>query len=155
MLALFNCVEVQAANYSSYEGNISSTYLDMLSRYNVPVTDDYVVFRGSQYDYYLIYGDLVLTDNVFSGSGTVVCISQVHDNSYSNYYSIETFEDNNIYLYCSDRLVYSSLGLYPSMYDSHYYILFTICFVLVILLIISLVRPLFNFVNRNRKGVIS
>lgn len=151
-LAIFTSGEVQAATYTTYDGNISTTYIDMFDGMSIPMGDDYVVFRGTQYQYYLFYGDIELVGSSFSGSGTLVTITQETNSGYGSYYSINTTEDNNFLLNASDKVVYSSLGSYPSMYDEDYYFQGIILLLLAIIVISNIIRPIFAFNLRFRNG---
>ena len=109
---------VQAANYTAYDGNISSTYTtyfrDILA--NAPLTDNYVYFRDSQNGYTMVVGklDYVNGSFVLLEKGTIYHIDS-NGSNYNNYYSY-TVDDIEIFNLITDgKIVYSDLGNFPQL----------------------------------------
>lgn len=100
---------------SPYAGTISSTILDIFDRLSVRVAYgyDYVMFRGSQYDYYLFAGDVVLDGDKFIGQG--LDCWHLYTGQYNNAgYDVSFLSGLSLRLSVSaDDLVYSSIAPYP------------------------------------------
>lgn len=144
-----------ASAASVYEGTMSSTFISIAEDINISVVDDYVFFRSGQYSYILIVGDLQFSDGNFSLINTGSCyeITQVNGTGYSsNYYSYSVSEISSYTVETNGILVYSNLGDYPTLSNTGDVYVFLICFVFSVFCIGSLIRPLFNFVLRSRKG---
>lgn len=94
---------------SAYNGSFNSTaynYFQSILMKNVGV--NYVAFRGSQYNYYLFYGDnLSLNGSTFSGSGltSVLYRTQSGDNTVT----INT--NDSLSINAGTAFIYSNLGV--------------------------------------------
>ncbi len=107
-----------AAAYTIYDGNISSSQLqyfrDLLPK--VEVSDDYIVFRSSQYEYIMITGDLNIEDSfchMESEKGTEYRIYT--SNQYNSVYQIKKSEIQSFSLILDNNIIYSNLGIYPTL----------------------------------------
>ena len=113
-----------AIDYSVYNSSISETYQEYFKRVLTKNTfnTDYVCFRGSNTRYYLFYGDtldIVGTYIISNSSVNGVVIDTVNlSGSLSNYNSIDFIEVDKLKVSCDDKIVYSSLGNYPTLYES-------------------------------------
>lgn len=104
-----------ATTYSPYNGSISTQIITYFEDILVKVSpsSDYVVFRGDQYDYYLVYGDLELNGVVFSGSGAVDVVRINTNSGYNTTYNLSSFTDSSFRLNAGDYICYSNLGHFP------------------------------------------
>lgn len=145
-----------ASATSVYEGTISSTYTTIAEQINISPGDDYVFFRSDQYVYILVSGEFDFTDGVFTLSdsgGKVYTITQVTGSGYSSsYYSYSVSDVTTYTVETNGILVYSNLGGYPSLNNNSDVYSFITMFVVIVVALCALIRPLFNFVMRNRKG---
>lgn len=127
---------------SVYDGSISTTILQYFKdvAYRLPVGTDYVFWRNGQYDYRLVYGDIIMNGNNFSGSSC-------------NYYSYNsnnaTFNgglEGNFSLNTGGRLVYTSLaGKYPALIQGvNSNALDALLFVAVLGLLLGIVRTFYQ-----------
>lgn len=111
---LLLCFVVPAgASYEPYEGTVSSTYVTLFANILEKHTKaDYVVFRGGQYEYILVYGELILTGKKIAGEDVdivTVNTSSSYNSTQSLTFGIEpTFELN-----VGNSIIYSNLGDYP------------------------------------------
>lgn len=101
-------VSASSVSGSAYNGSFNSTaynYFQSIVLKNAGV--NYVAFRGSQYNYYLFYGDnLSLNGSTFSGSGltSVLYRTQSGDNTVS----INT--NDSLSINAGTAFIYSNLG---------------------------------------------
>jgi hypothetical protein len=105
------------ANYNTYYGSISSTYLEFMRGFlpKLGFREHYVASRTSQYDYIFAYGEkLTYSGGRFTGTGiTVITWNTYNYGTYSFGYQ-STFSLNP-----GSYLVYSDLSdVYPSLADS-------------------------------------
>ncbi len=138
-----------------YEGTISSTYTSIAEDINISAGDDYVFFRSGQYVYTLVTGEFSYTDGVFilSDNGKVYTITQVTGSGYSSsYYSYSVSDVTSYTVETNGILVYSNLGGYPSLNNNSDVYSFITMLVVIVIALCAFIRPLFNFVMRNRKG---
>lgn len=101
------------ASYEPYEGTVSSTYITLFANILEKHSKaDYVVFRGSQYEYMLVYGELTLSGKKIAGEDVdivTVNTSSSYNSTQSLTFGIEpTFELN-----IGNSIIYSNLGDYP------------------------------------------
>lgn len=93
---------------SAYNGSFNSTaynYFESIIIKNSGV--NYVAFRGSQYNYYLFYGDnLTLNGSTFSGSGltSVLYRTQSGDNT------VTVTKNDSLSINSGTAFIYSNLG---------------------------------------------
>lgn len=105
------------ANYNTYYGSISSTYLEFMRGFlpKLGFREHYIASRTSQYDYIFAYGEkLTYSGGRFTGTGiTVITWNTYNYGTYSFGYQ-STFSLNP-----GSYLVYSDLSdVYPSLADS-------------------------------------
>lgn len=105
-LSDLDAIASQAANGSVYPGTWSGSILDYFSgvmRQNPG--KHYVVFRNSQYSYFLFYGDdLTFSDGVVSGSADYV------EYNYNNNNYVVTRGTDNVNINISSGVVYTDLN---------------------------------------------
>lgn len=114
-----------AIDYTVYNSSINDTYQEYFKRIllkNDFIGNEYVCFRASNNEYYLFFSpNLELHNNEFicniSIEGCKIDTVNI-SGSYNTYQSIEFFEIDNFKLSCDDKIVYSSLGNYPTLYES-------------------------------------
>lgn len=159
VIALACCLLIAAATITAsaqtvYEGTISSTYTEIAEKINISVGDDYVFFRSGQYTYTLVVGDFVYSSGNFSlsDSGKVYTITQVTNSGYgsSSYYSYSVSDVTSYKVETKGILVYSNLGGYPTLNNSSDIYVFCCLIILIVFGLCALIRPLFNFVMRNK-----
>lgn len=106
-----------AAEYDTYYGSISTTYVEYMRGYVAKLTPSqhYVGARVSQYEYIFAYGeDLSYFGGTFSGSVTVV-----KWNTSGSSASLTISADSAFSLNAGSNLVYSDLSKdYPALSDS-------------------------------------
>lgn len=151
LVAICGSMATQAMAYTVYDGTPSSTYLaymqDVLTKFSA--TSDYVCFRSSQYDYMLVVGDLNKTDNQIYATGAVdVCVISTN-NGYNASYSINFRTEDNFVLDCGDEIVYSNLGMYPTLEERSDIVEFATLFIIVCCAVCGLFRGIFEW----RKGL--
>lgn len=152
---LLTCGASATANAASiYDGSISTTYVDYASKVPLSLGDEYVFFRDSQYGYTLVAGDLVYENGNFSlnGSGKQYNFDAVTTGSYGSvtYYTYTTSDISTFTLSTNNRLVYSSLGDYPTLYERGVVYEEITLLILCIGFVAYIVRSLFSFLLRNR-----
>lgn len=134
-------------------GNISTTYNSLFEDIvqGLPVNDDYVFFRNSQYEYILIAGDLDYNGVSFSANTKLKeYILTTTQASYNNYYTYEVNEIDGMNLNTTNKIVYSNLGDFPRLIERGSTYEYTQLFTLVIIGCCLLVRPIFEFILRLR-----
>lgn len=125
----------QAASYTAYDGNPSNTYItyyrDILA--GVPITDNYVVFRSSQYEYIMVTGDLVYNNGLFTSDKECTTYTIATSGNYNQSYSYNIGSITSFVLDSGDEIVYSDLGNYPQLEErgAKYEVLTTILIVAV------------------------
>ena len=114
-----------AIDYTVYNSSISETYQEYFKRIltKTEFNTEYVCFRESNNRYYLFYGDtLELHNNQFVSNsaikGFVIDTVNYSGSSFNTYQSIEFIEIDNLTVNVDDKIVYSSLGNYPTLYES-------------------------------------
>ena len=153
LLLCATCGTVAAADYTTYDGNISTSMLtyfkDILS--NVSINDHYILFRSGQYQY-----DLVVAEDIVYDSGLFTVVGQgkhyvidTNNNIYNSYYSYSVNEVNNISIAVKNKIVYSDIGDFPQLEErgSRYEVLQTI--LLFVLLLSGVIRSIF-FISKRR-----
>ena len=136
-----------------YDGTISTSLLDIADKIPLKFTDEYVFFRSGQYEYTLVASpDLIYNSGEFSfnTAGQVYVITTNSGTNYNSYYSYSNYSTDYFSLIPSNRLVYSSLGGYPTLTersDNYETLLF---FVICVACICSFIRPVFSYILRNR-----
>lgn len=98
-----------------YEGSISSSYLDYARDLlpKVGLEEDYVFYRSGQYDYMFVHGDIDCSGGRFSGD-----VHYHEFNTGSGYNSSPTMVSDSMNGWSLDtqnRIVYSSLGDFPTI----------------------------------------
>lgn len=101
-------ISATSVSGSAYNGSFNSTahnYFESIIIKNAGV--NYVAFRGSQYNYYLFYGDnLILNGSTFSGSGLTSVTYKT--NSGDNTVTINT--NDSLSINAGTAFIYSNLG---------------------------------------------
>lgn len=152
---LLACSASATANAASiFDGSISSTYVEYASHIPIGIGDEYVFFRDSQNGYTLVSGDLVFNNGVFSlqGEGKQYNFNAVTSGSYGSvtYYTFDTSDITSFNLSVNNRLVYSSLGEYPTLHERGIMYEEITLLMLCIGFVAYLVHSLFAFLLRNR-----
>lgn len=154
MLLLLCGAAATASATDVYQGTISSTFADIFDDVVIPVGDDYVFFRSGQYEYSLLVGDLDYNGGRFDlvGEGKIYKVTQNSGNNYNTHYLYDVLDVSSYFVNTNGILVYSNLGDFPTLntYDNLYD--YMIVVILCIMGCCCLIRPLFNFVLRYRKG---
>lgn len=111
------CGTVSATTYEVYEGNLSSTQLNYFrdNLANVPILDNYVVFRDGQYSYKMVVGDISYSNKQFTSSDTCKVYSIDTGSGYNSYYSYNVSTIDNLTLNTNSYIVYSDLGDFPQL----------------------------------------
>lgn len=127
-LAIVSCcvlTTAHAIDYDVYSSSISETHQEYFKRILLKqnLECEYVCFRASNTEYYLFYSpNLELHNNVFicnsSIQGCKIDTVNISGSSYNTYQSLEFFEIDELKITCSDKIVYSSLGDYPILFES-------------------------------------
>lgn len=155
-LLLACCASATANAASIYDGSISSTYVDYASRVPISLGHEYVFFRDSQYGYTLVSGDLSYSNGVFTlaGEGKQYNFDAVTGSSYGSvtYYTYSTSDITNFTLNTNNRLVYSSLGDFPTLHERGIMYEEVTLFILCVGFVCYIVRSLFAFVLRFRNA---
>lgn len=153
-LLLACCASATANAASIYDGSISTSYVDYASHIPISLGDEYVFFRDSQYGYTLIAGDLVYSGGVFTleGQGKQYNFDAVTSGSYGSvtYYTFTTADITNFSLRTNNRLVYSSLGDFPTLHERGVMYEDVTLLILCIGFVCYIVRSLFAFLLRDR-----
>ena len=149
VVALCGSMATQAEAYSVYDGTPSSTYItyfrDMLTKFSV--ASDYVCFRSGQYDYLLVIGDLTKTDNRIQSTGSVdICEISTYS-GYNATYSMSFRTEENFFVDCGDEIVYSNLGMYPTLEQRGDLFDFTTLFIVAACAVCCLFRGFFEWRN--------
>lgn len=127
VLLVCSCVltTAHAIDYEVYSSSISDTYQEYFKRILLKqdLDNEYVCFRASNTEYYLFYSpNLELHNNEFvcnsSISGCKIDTVNISGSSYNTYQSLDFFEFDNLKIVCDDKIVYSSLGDYPILFES-------------------------------------
>lgn len=127
---------------------ISSSFLSLFDRLSLSVgIKDYVLYRSGQYEYTLVYGDLVWDGVSFSGSDVSFCSVQTY-NGYSGDYLWSSGDLSSFSLLVSGRLVYSSLGGFPQLDFNGYYVFLFFSIVLLAYVFIRLCLNIFSAAGR-------
>lgn len=149
VVALCGSMATQADAYTAYDGTPSSTYIgyfrDMLTKFSV--SSDYVCFRSSQYEYLLVVGDLTKTDNRIQGTGRVDICEISTNSGYNASYSISFRSEENFYVDCGDEIIYSNLGMYPTLEERADLFDFTTMFIIACYAVCCLFRGIFEWRN--------
>lgn len=157
LLAAISLLGVNAAQAFALEvypdGGIGTTYTtyfqDILDKY--PIPPDYVYFRSGQYQYALVVSDeLDFSDGVFSADTYDYYLISSSSNYGSGYLTLYKNPGSALSLDVGDKLVYSSLGDFPSLIERGSYYDYAITLVLVVGGCCVLLRSLFTFVYRLR-----
>lgn len=153
-LLLVSVATATANAASIYDGTISSTYIDYASKIPIGLGDEYVFFRDGQYSYTLLVGDLLYSGGVFTleGEGRQYTIEAVTTGSYSSttYYTYSTSYVSSFTLNTNNRLVFSSLGDFPTLYERGVIYEEITLFIFAVGFVCYLVRSIFSYLLRNR-----
>lgn len=141
-----------AAEYTPYDGSISSTYTAIFEDVaaKLSLTDDYVFFRSGQYEYMLVAGDLTY-DGSFSGSACDVWYISTNTGSYNTGYVFSKGSLADFSLSPGSALVYSNLGHFPDLVDRGEVYSFAILILLLVAIFLYLIRSIFSFTLRSRR----
>lgn len=110
----------QAAEYTPYDGNPSTTYItyfkDIVS--GIGFKDNYVAFRNGQNEYIMIVGQLEYNNGVFTLVGQGESYRMYQEGTYNSNYVYE-YNDNitNVSVRTNNRLIYSDIGNYPQLVE--------------------------------------
>lgn len=114
-----------AIDYDVYSSSISDTYQEYFKRVLLKqdLNNEYVCFRASNNEYYMFYSpNLELHNKEFICNSTIqgckIDTVNVSGSSFNTYQSLEFFEIDNLKISCDDKIVYSSLGDYPIIFES-------------------------------------
>lgn len=127
LIVVCSCVltTAHAIDYNVYSSSISDTYQEYFKRILLKqdLNNEYVCFRSSNNEYYLFYSpNLELHNNQFicnsSIQGCKIDTVNISGSSYNTYQSLEFFEIDKLKVTCNDKIVYSSLGNYPILFES-------------------------------------
>lgn len=144
---------------SVYQGTISTTYSTMFRDVvsSLPAKDDYVFFRSGDQVYTLVAGDLEYKNGSFSlnGTGKKYVITNVSGSGagYSSYYSYQVTSTNNFTLSPGNYLIYSNLGDYPTLEERGVQYEFSTMFLICVIAIVGVIRPLYKYCLRDRRGI--
>lgn len=118
LLTVATCCPAAAAEFTTYNGNISTSILTYFQDIftNVGINDNYVLFRESQYKYILVSGELNYNDGTF----TLVDIGKqysldVSGNTFNSYYIYSVEDISDFSLITESKIVYSDLGNFPQL----------------------------------------
>lgn len=131
-------------NYTVYDSSYSSSAVqigrDWLSGY----TGEYLFFRASQDEYYLIRGDIDF-DNLSGSDCRIDLIFSAFNANHGAYWQIETFDNQSFTLSNpSDCLVYGSDSAFPHLIDGGDIYGLTILAVLVVSALFRLFERVFH-----------
>ena len=146
-------VALPSSAYTIYDGTISSTHLTTFKGIlsNIPLDDNYVLFRSSQYEYTLVSGDLTISGSAISSSGNCMAYTlNTQTNNNRNYYTYTTEEISNFNLNVGDRVVYSDIGGYPQLEERGSVYEATITIVLVVSCLFGFLSGISAFIFRRR-----
>ncbi len=140
-------VDLYAVTGSPYPGMISATYLDYFAGIadKLGYGEHYMVFRSSQYNYYMVWGDGLTYDGYrFRGSALSYC--RIYTGSSSSNMSI-TYGSDTFDLTPSTGSVYSDLDYFPSLTRGGTHVeFFTILFAIGFAVVYSVCHDLFDYV---------
>lgn len=148
LVALCVSMATQAQAYTAYDGTPSTTYIeyfrDVLAKF--PASADYVAFRSGQYEYILAVGELDENGNVIRAVGEVdICVISTNGSNYSNSYSIGFRKETGFTLTAGDEIIYTNLGLYPSLVERNEVINYATLFVLCACAVACVLRGVFGW----------
>lgn len=128
------------------DGSISTSILQYFKDIAVrlPYGSDYVLFRVNDYEYRLVYGDIItLSGTRFTGTG-LSYVRYYRTNNYSVYY-FDSGSEGNFSLETNGMLVYTNVGLlYPELTGGVYRYEIKAClFVLVLGFLFTLLHSFF------------
>lgn len=151
VVAICGSMATQAMAYTAYDGTPSSTYIayfrDMLSKFSASY--DYVVFRNTQYEYMLVVGDLAEIGGRIQSAGAVDICEISTNNGYNASYSLQFRSEESFVLDPGDEIIYSNLGLYPSLEERGDVVDYATYFLLAVIAVCCLFRGIFEW----RKGI--
>lgn len=137
-------------NASTYSGTFNATALGWFDRCadKIPLTDDYVAFRDSQYGYTLVWGDFSIAGSRFSGDiADGVRITVPHGNTQLDY-QYASVSSGLLSLSVGTDIVYSNLGSYPVLDRSTSPALALILILLIVSMMGKLIWEWFKFTLR-------
>ena len=111
-------LEVAALSAAVSDYNLGTTNLAIFEGVveKVPFGQHYVYWRDSEYRYCLAVGPLIVSGSTFSSSETVTVYTyERHYSSGDSYYTWSVRTDDAFSLSCGSRLVYSDIGIYPTI----------------------------------------
>lgn len=145
------CTAVSAANYTTYDGNISTTQLtyfrDILP--HISITDNYVVARTDQNQYIMCVGKLDYNNGVFTlNEPGRIYILDTNGTNYNNYYTYSNDTIEDFKLTVGNKLIYSDLGEFPQLEErgQRYEIIQTV--IISTVCVCAVVRSIFYFRKR-------
>lgn len=136
------------ATYTVYASTApNSSYLDWAAMYlpKMGFGDDYVFFRSGQYQYCLAVGNLSWSGGSFSG-GDIQCTFLNLSYAGSSDLSL-THSSGSFSLSPGDKVVYSSLGDFPTLAPDLVY-LELIIFLGLVAIVMSILRYIWSFLLR-------
>lgn len=131
-------------NYTVYDSNFSSTVTQIARDWLSGYTGEYLFFRASQDEYYLIRGDIDF-DTLSGSDCRIDLIFSAFNANHGSYYQLETFENQTFTLSNpSDCLLYGSDSRYPHLIEGGDVYGFSILCVLTVAFIFSLFDRVFR-----------
>lgn len=144
----FALAEPERASYSVYQSiQPNSAYLDWAASYmpKMGFGDEYVFFRSGQYQYCLCVGDISWSGGTFSGGDCQCTFLNLSSGGYGDL-SV-TSSSGSFSLSPADKIVYSSLGNYPTLSPTFFYF-HCLIFCAVVALVMNLLRSIWSFLLR-------
>ena len=141
--------------YSVYtEGNMATTYItyfkDIVA--GIKPNDKYVAYRSGQYSYTLAVGDLSITDNNITSTGTTTLyVYETETSGYNSIYTYNVSDVTDFSLSVPDMIVYSNLGGFPLLEERSVIYEYTTLYITCIIGLCMFVRSIFSFTYRLRK----
>lgn len=145
----------QKANaYSIYQdGNISTTYITYFKDIVAGIKPDkkYIAYRSGQYSYTLAVGNLSISNNNISSSGTTTLYVYENSNSYGSNYRYNVYDVTDFSLSVSNSICYSNLGRFPLLEERSVVYAYILLYVTIIIGICMFIRSIFSFTYRLRR----
>jgi len=153
-LAIAIAMSGKAFAYSIYtEGNMNTTYITYFKDIVAGISPDkkYIAYRSGQYSYTLAVGDLTITDNNVSSSGTTTLyVYETETSGYNSIYKYNVSEVTDFSLSVSDMIVYSNLGNFPLLEERGVTYEYATLYITCIIGICFFIRSIFSFTYRLR-----
>lgn len=140
-------LSVSADSFSTYDGNLSATYISYFRDIDLGFFDDYVVWRDGDYSYKMVVSDsLELSGSGFQ-SGSAKLYEIYLSGNYNNTQHYRQYDINSFSLTNNNHFItYSSLGTYPKLERGLRYDKLQI-FTFFIMCIFVLIGIIYKFIN--------